>query len=415
MSLWRFNTVFNLVIALVALVAVMFPNLIGPAFLAWILTALVGLIVKQVQIVRPSPIGFLFLGLFLLYLLGTLFTNHPDIAKKLIEYKLSFTLIPILFVIQPKSWKPDILKTGFIVAVFSLSIYHLLLLSIDGRFTMGLKEFTSSNFSTLHHPSYFSAFAFLATLFSIEKIVDSTKRIKKILLFGLVVFFIFIQVFCLSLAGMLFLMLFFILFGLYVSYKIFGKKGALFAIVALPLIVILSVSIIPGFKEQFVASKLYLNEYVQNPIQFVQSKKTFLGGNETRLIMWTASAQEIAAHPFGVGTGNVDDHLESRLQSLSHYEMAKKMYNPHNQYLQSTLEIGFLGAVVLLSIIVYCVVIGIRYRNWILLLFILNFAFNCLFESMLQRQSGIVFYVFWICLLVLLTKNSHSQKLNKLV
>jgi hypothetical protein len=40
-----------------------------------------------------------------------------------------------------------------------------------------------------------------------------------------------------------------------------------------------------------------------------------------------------------------------------------------------------------------------KHLNWLLLLLIANLMFNMLFESMLQRQSGIMFYTMGICLL----------------
>ncbi|HNR86161.1 MAG TPA: hypothetical protein PKN38_06085, partial [Taishania sp.] len=53
-----------------------------------------------------------------------------------------------------------------------------------------------------------------------------------------------------------------------------------------------------------------------------------------------------------------------------------------------------LGLLCLIGIIVYLMYIGIQQKNYLIILVALSLAFNCLFESMLQRQSGIFFYPF---------------------
>ena len=101
-------------------------------------------------------------------------------------------------------------------------------------------------------------------------------------------------------------------------------------------------------------------------------------------------------------------------------EMAKQddrgqiLYNPHNQYLQTGLEIGVLGMVILLFIVGYGIVKGYKTRNWLLLLLATCLAYNCLFESMLQRQSGIVFFTFWLVILSIYSlKNEHKEISNE--
>jgi hypothetical protein len=46
-------------------------------------------------------------------------------------------------------------------------------------------------------------------------------------------------------------------------------------------------------------------------------------------------------------------------------------------------------------------------KSLLLLVLVTGFAFNALFESFFQRQSGIVFYSFWIPLLVMYV-NQHQ-------
>jgi O-antigen ligase len=90
--------------------------------------------------------------------------------------------------------------------------------------------------------------------------------------------------------------------------------------------------------------------------------------------------------------------------------IADENYNPHNQYLQVAVEIGILGLMLFLVLLGMIFSYAIKWKNSLLFLICGNLAFNCIFESMLQRQSGIVFYTFLILLLTsgILTSKSQS-------
>ena len=129
--------------------------------------------------------------------------------------------------------------------------------------------------------------------------------------------------------------------------------------------------------------------------------------------MWTVSIKTWAKHPFGVGTGNVDEYLSKELMHVGQFELAKLdqnfeiKYNPHNQFLQIGIELGIIGIIVFLWSLFQTIKIGFRSQNWLLIFLVFCLIFNCLFESMLQRQTGIVFFIFWICLLVVYSTSTN--------
>ena len=73
----------------------------------------------------------------------------------------------------------------------------------------------------------------------------------------------------------------------------------------------------------------------------------------------------------------------------------KQKLNAHNQYLQTALSIGFFGLIVLLISLFLPFVDSFKNGNFLLIIFLLIISFNFLFESMLERQSGVVFYAFF--------------------
>ena len=130
------------------------------------------------------------------------------------------------------------------------------------------------------------------------------------------------------------------------------------------------------------------------------------------MIMWRVTADKIKEKPFGVGTGNIDDNLTQILNENGYEELAVKEYNPHNQYLQTTLEIGIQGLAILLMLFISGLIFALRTKNWILLLLISAFMFNAFFESMFQRESGIVFFSFWLCILMVYSNSKKVKILN---
>jgi O-antigen ligase len=75
-----------------------------------------------------------------------------------------------------------------------------------------------------------------------------------------------------------------------------------------------------------------------------------------------------------------------------------EMLNAHNQYLETLLDIGWLGLALLLGLLGYGLVWGWR-QNKLLALFMLISILAFATESYLEAQKGIVFFtLFWTIL-----------------
>jgi O-antigen ligase len=279
-----------------------------------------------------------------------------------------------------------------------------------------MASFTTSNFSNIHHPSYFCMFILTATALLWYGYRDKWQGFTLKWILPVFAYFLVIYGLCLSLAGMLVLFALGCIVVLRFILRKYGKKGFAAALVVFPALAVVLFLTVPQMKRQFGDASGFFMEYVKNPREFIRVRPDYKEGNEVRLIMWTIAAEDFARHPFGVGTGNVDDHLSYNLAQYGQKEMAKKdadgliLYNPHNQYLQTAMEIGVIGLALLLLLIVSAVRFAVRMKNPVLLVLVTVFAFNSLFESMLQRQSGIVFLSFWICLLIVWSRSLHTER-----
>jgi len=99
--------------------------------------------------------------------------------------------------------------------------------------------------------------------------------------------------------------------------------------------------------------------------------------------------------PFGVGAGDRMDVLIDEYKKIEAEKAYWRNYNPHNQYLDTLMTTGFPGLAILLVLTVLPVINAVRFRDYLLLSFCLIIVFCSMFESVLERQMGIVFYCFF--------------------
>ena len=391
-----------------------FPQLIPLTIVGLAVFVIIGYVKRAITFQLTKPIFFLAM-FYIAYLIGCFFTKHLDIASKYLEYKLSFLIFPLLLSFKFKeqiSLRKSII--GLVLGVVIVSIMGLfhsyeLYLKV-GDFN---NSFGSVRFSYIHHPSYFSVFLTIALVSCwygyFQKWIFF--RLTSVILFSL--FSLVMQFFCFSLAGMLFLFILGLVLYIILIYKYLNKVLLIISILLIPIVPVTLYHSNIHVQIEVDSSFSVVKQFIENPVNFVESKKNTVSGSEIRVIMWIVAFQEMKENPLGVGTGNIDDYLSDRLIKYNQKETANHLYNPHNQFLQTGLEIGIFGLILLLLIISSTFYFAYKYKNWILLILIASLAFNSLFESMLQRQSGIIFYSFWICLLILVSRTNQILILEK--
>lgn len=401
--------VFTVCLGLFSFLIIPFPKFVTIGLIFLVASVIYLYIQKKIKR-KIYTTHLLFILLYLAYVIGIFFAFKTADGLKYAEYKLVFLLIPILFSFEPQ-FKVNIAPAikGLILGVITTCIlgYFASYSCVqNGGGTIAC--WTSSSFSYIHHPSYFSSYILIAIAGAWLGFFQKWQffNLRNTLLFT--VFGLFNYILCFSLAGLLFL---FLVFGAIVFYLLAKKFNVLIALGIGITTLLLSTFILsraPKFQVEFQEMKTSNEKYFSNPEAFLYSKGegAYIMGNEVRLIMWTISTQLIFEHPFGVGTGNVDFYMEQKLKKYKMDHIIEFHYNPHNQYLQTALEIGIVGLLLFIGIIVSTFIIAFRYKSYFLVLIISALAFHSLFESIFQRQSGVVFYTFWILLLIpVLTQN----------
>jgi len=380
------------------------------------LIILYGFVIKELSF-KLYKINLLLIGLYLLYLMGIAFTNHPNIAWGYAENKLSFLIFPLLFSFKPKFE----IKLGPVLLGLCFGLLIAYVLGIINALdcyskTDSLACLTSVNISPIHHPSYFAIFILISTLGAWKEYLQKNTffNLKWLIPFSVLSLGIFTL--CMSLAAVLFLVLLILVFVLVWIYKNWGKMIFYPLLIIIPFLAYISLTFLPIIKDEFKFTQKTTMLFFKGPTEFVKYKQGDKAGNEVRLIMWTVTIQEIAQNPFGVGTGNMDDYLSKRLKSYGQDELGhlddnnSLRYNPHNQLLQTTLEIGLIGGVVLTMFVISALILAWKRKNLLFSLIVTSLIFNGAFESMLQRQSGIIFYSFWICFFVMYEFQNGKKK-----
>lgn len=417
-----YQKAFEIYLGFIALVICIFPKLITIAIIGLALFTIFGYIKKKITFNLKWPVA-LFSILYLMYLTGTVFSQNHHLSNLYIENKLSFIVFPILLSFRFKE------KMDLRALIYGLNL-GVLIIGLLGIFngikcinlaeTTSISCFLASSFSYIHHPSYFSVYILIALFSSWFGYFNKWKSFKLTWIIPFSVVGLIFYGLCLSLAAFLFLFMLIIVLFLFFTYQRYGRKVFVGSLFIAPILALILFYAIPQIRDQFITSEEVFTKYVQNPEKYVKSRTGYKQGDETRVIMWTATYHGIAEHPFGVGTGNVDLYLSRKLTSYGQHEMAKMdekgtiVFNPHNQFLQTGLEIGVQGLIVFLMIFVSGIIFAIKHKNWILLLLLSSLFFNSLIESMLQRQSGIVFYSFLVCVLVIYSSSNRDNKLTSL-
>jgi O-antigen ligase len=390
--------------ALMLLLAVwMFlPGLTGLFCLLFLVIVITGIVKKELTFkFNAILLGVsLFLPFYSLYAMNAM---DPQEAMFGIEKKLSFVLFPLVFSFVPTFYlNKRFLENGFLISLFLM----LFLCYLGAFFNYEEHNFNSaylfsSHFSGLfHHPTYVSVFCALG-IFMLFKRWEAPMTMREHLFSAVgILFLLYTHVHLESLSGLLFAVL---LMACLVGYWLFKKQGwtVLVGVFTLGMLVsYLAFYFMPSLLNNVSDSVSFVSNYLKDPYAYTHLPRGEIRGNDARLILWTASAEILREHPNGVGVGNLPTTMEAKLLEFGQVNLAKEHLNPHNQFFHTAVETGWIGLLWLLGMLISMLWYGWKYKQGILILVVCAFAFNSLFESMLERQSGIVFWLLWSCLFI---------------
>lgn len=357
---------------------------------SWILLSVVNPKRENIQFRNLVVPALLFLYM-LLQITSLLYSENIPYGLKNIETKLSIIIFPLILFFGKGlalMYRSRELLLLFAQGIFIVCLYIIIRISIisDGL-EVAWGQYTFENLSGLIsvHPGYFSLYVSFSVLILIIYFNSFSHWTKIGLLIQIIVFaiFIFRLTARMPMIGLI--------AGISI-YVLFGKRFFLQIIFIIGLtsaIFFIANSDNPDIKER-----------LHTPVRLIISGD--LGGLENyvfnRLQIYSC-AIEVLSWPtfiYGVGVGDANDCLMKCYDSHNYSWVSSQNYNAHNEYLQTSLEVGLIGFLILLFLMIYP--IKFWKKQPLFLLFTVLFGLFSLTESTLQVQKGVVFFSFFYSL-----------------
>lgn len=174
------------------------------------------------------------------------------------------------------------------------------------------------------------------------------------------------------------------------QFKLFNLKQKLIALI---LIILLPISI------------YFFSSSIQNRVQNTMTdfKVVWKGENANeysfamRVQAWKNSLLTIQKHPLlGVGIGDAEKVLYDEFATNNPSIEPKNRRNPHFQFLESSVQSGLINGLLFLSIAIYLLIHSYRKSNIILFSVVISLLVSSCFESILERQTSLIAFVFFI-------------------
>jgi O-antigen ligase len=398
------NRIFIILLGVLALFVPVLPKILPLLIIATIIVwiPLVARVYKEGKILFNR--NFLLLSvLYLLYIIGLIYSEDISYGLRDLETKLSLFIFPLLFSTIKISIKDrNQILLAFLAGCFVAMAYNILQASwhfyqeyiLIGSYNFN--HFLYFNLSPIIHPSYLSLYLGLATSIIIKWILDKHISIPMpVMYFALLCLIIFIFMLS-SKAGTIsliaVLLYYLVVLIIKIKRKIISMRMLLIPAGIILLFVIIYLFTVPG-----ATSRLEINPDLFATDNVI--RKDTQDSSELRFLIWQR-AMEIIKHNFftGVGTGDVKDELMRSYESGGIKWAAFHRLNAHNQFLQTWIAVGVLGFLFLLPWVFLTIIYGsFNNDHPVILLGILTFI-NLLFESMLETQAGVIFISFFTCL-----------------
>jgi O-antigen ligase len=388
-----------------------YQEMVSPAIGIFILVVLTeGLFLKRLKF-EFNKFTLLFVVLFLLYLIGLIWSDHTEIGWKLLEYKMAFFIFPVLFLFPKRTSNvPDFLSG----IVWGCLILSLRFLAVDLFQNVDLTYYEICRQYIHLHPTYAAIYFTIGIAYLIEGKISNRNPWKAYYVIPLIILFSIMILASTSFAGILFLAFVIAFFFGYFIKITFHKIVFWVYLLSIPIVLIVGVSKISLLKYDLEMVGVVKSDIAKGKQFFLEKHKANPSGTIERVIMWYISTEIIVENPLGVGTGDIDFYLLDKCKKYDLKLLYELNLNPHNQYLQIGIDLGFLGIVYLIALLVAFIIRSIRSGDIFLFLTVLSLLFNSLFESVLQRQSGIVFYSLIICLLLVYRSTPADAKVRNL-
>lgn len=361
-----------------------------------------------------KQLGYLGLPMILFYIMyvfGLLYSTDLDAGNRALQTKIPFLIFPFFLPIIFSSNKEK--NFSYLKAFAFSGVLYVVLSFLRGGYiylTQGnIQSFFSESFyfrisdsQIILHPTYgsvyFNFLFFISIVFLLKQtaIFKEKNNLKLLLIAFFSVLFI---VFSLSKLGLL---MFVINVTFLLAYYAKLKQKIIRSVLIFVSFLILGFGVIyvSPYKIRFEQAMLEIFHGNQNPDDYYMS-------TGTRIWTWKVTNEIISESGFwGVGTGDFKNAIENKFTEKNMESFHG--YDSHQQYLQTTATVGYLGALFLILIFIIMLYRAVKTKNIFLFFLGLMYLLWGLTESMLERQAGVLFFVFFVFLIDNIYQNKTS-------
>ncbi len=331
-----------------------------------------------------------FYGVHLLGLYHT--TNWPEASFDL-ETKLSFLLLPpVIFSVPfPRAARPTVFRS-FVLGCLVATLYAYGAATLT-YWQTGLNGFYYKYLSGYlgAHPTYVAIYLNFVLFLLLEEWSRRRQQITGWGRMGRLVLSLHVVVFIVLLTARMQLLLLLLLLSISLLWYLLAQRKVGLAVLSvgggLVLVATLAWTIPTTQKRMVEAYREFKDPQTESNVRWA---------------MWGLSVELIRESPWlGHGTGDVQDELDRLYARDGVTKALESHFNAHNQYLQTSIDLGLLGLGILLLNVLPPFWLALRRQKYIAVFFSALILLSMLTECILEVQMGILFFVIFHCFLLL--------------
>ena len=340
---------------------------------------------------------------YLLHIVGLWNSENMSFAWLDIGMKIPLLLIPLYFLHFKLNLKPSKVWAFFVYGcLLSLLIYGT---SSFIQFIQTGKLNTGVYFSYWMHRGYYATYLVVACTYLFIEILRNKRRV----LIRTLVLLVFIAgiFFTEAKLGLLTLFINVFILALHAAKQKFGWLKFGLSLVLIALVSIFVVSKVLDGHNRFSGAAYHLQNQKNLDITSIES-------TTARLLLWETSLELINQKPLiGYGTGDIKDVLQARNYAKGYSGVAEAKYNAHNQFLNSWIALGVLGASSLFALFIAIFSMQTTVNSIFVKLSSVAFLLMFMTESFLETQAGIIPFAFIVSLFSSYSKfNSDNMEVS---
>ncbi|MEN9686048.1 MAG: hypothetical protein RLZZ28_1834 [Bacteroidota bacterium] len=350
-------------------------------------------------------------SIYLLTLLGTLYTKYPGEAFSEWERQLALLLFPFILSINTFDFRkyaiPIIKWMGiscffvviylYMVALWSIHTNQLPLQAIFSA------SFLNHNFSAPigMHATYFSMYILLSLVVFIAQFPAEKRYMQKAVL---AIIILVLTIGLIQLSSRAVLIALGICLNIIFPLALVKKGKRLKALLITSIVSLMLLTTISSIET--VSNKMF--RYLKEDITKTQAVTNNL---EPRIARWECGWQLVKNAPvYGNGSGSEVALLKEIFYQKKLYQSFLNDLNVHNQYLSMLIKTGIVGLFVLLWVYLTGIMAGLKNNDFAILSFLVICMVVSFSENILDANKGVFFFSFFYCLLMVDYLGSTGSK-----